>query len=97
MVNADPSTFLSVATYTCNAGYELDSGTADFNRTCQADGEWSLGAPNCNGGALLHYLFEIATLIATFSKKNMAQNINSERMPLAVIYILLRMHNCRKG
>ena len=38
------TTYLSVATYTCDTGFTLN-GTE--NRTCQADGAWSDLSPTC--------------------------------------------------
>ena len=44
-VTTDPSTrFQSVATYTCNVGYNL---TGNETRNCQADAVWSREAPTC--------------------------------------------------
>ncbi len=36
----------TVATHTCNTGYNLDG---DKTRTCQNDRQWSSAAPSCNG------------------------------------------------
>ena len=38
------TTFMSTATYTCNAGYEL---IGPVSRTCGSDGIWSPEAPTC--------------------------------------------------
>ena len=38
------TTFMSTATYTCNAGYDL---TGPISRTCGSDGVWSPAAPTC--------------------------------------------------
>ena len=44
-VTTDPSTrFPSVATYTCNVGYDL---IGSETRNCQADTVWSGEAPTC--------------------------------------------------
>ena len=40
------TTFRQTATYSCNTGYNL---VGDSNRTCQATGNWSGSAPNCQG------------------------------------------------
>ena len=39
------TTFMSAATYTCNAGYNL---TGLISRTCGSDGVWSPDAPTCH-------------------------------------------------
>ncbi len=44
-VSASPTTYGSIATYTCQTGYGL-VGTSP--RTCQADGTWSDTAPTCS-------------------------------------------------
>ena len=38
------TTFMSTATYTCNAGYNL---TGPISRTCGYDGVWSPEIPTC--------------------------------------------------
>ena len=40
------TTFMSTATYTCNAGYNL---IGPISRTCGSDGVWSPAAPTCEG------------------------------------------------
>ena len=40
--------FQTIAIHTCNEGALFGSGASEFNRTCQADGEWSLSEPVCN-------------------------------------------------
>lgn len=45
MVTTAPSTvYQSVATYECEEGYNL---VGDMTRECQASGEWSNSAPQC--------------------------------------------------
>ena len=44
-VTLTTTTFMSTATYSCNAGYNL-SGNA--TRTCEASGTWSDTAPTCD-------------------------------------------------
>ena len=44
-VTLTATTFMSTATYSCNAGYNL-SGSA--TRTCEASGTWSDTAPTCD-------------------------------------------------
>ena len=39
------TTYLSVATYTCDTGYELATGTD--KRTCQSDSTWTTPEPFC--------------------------------------------------
>ena len=38
------TTFMSTATYTCNAGYNLIGA---ISRTCGSDGVWFPAAPTC--------------------------------------------------
>ena len=40
------TTFGQTATYSCNTGYNLVGNSI---RTCQATGNWSGGAPTCQG------------------------------------------------
>ena len=47
--NAPSTTLNSEATYQCDPGYELESGSLMEVRTCQADGTWSASIPACNG------------------------------------------------
>ena len=47
----DSNRFLSVATYSCNAGYQL-IGTP--TRQCQSTGIWSERAPGCFGNSCLY-------------------------------------------
>ena len=42
------TTFESVATYTCDAGFELVGGGME-TRTCTETGEWSGDEPTCQG------------------------------------------------
>ena len=35
------------AIYSCNAGYELESGNPTVTRTCLIDGTWSGEEPTC--------------------------------------------------
>jgi len=44
VVDDDPSTLFSIATYACNSGFVLNG---DSTRTCQANGIWSGTAPTC--------------------------------------------------
>ena len=39
------TTYNSVVTYTCDVGYSLQGSNS---RTCQSNGQWSGGAPQCN-------------------------------------------------
>ena len=39
------TTYNSVVTYTCNAGYTLEGSNS---RTCQFTGQWSGSVPQCN-------------------------------------------------
>ena len=39
------TTFMSTATYTCNAGYDL---IGPISRTCGSDGVWSPAVPTCD-------------------------------------------------
>ncbi len=39
------TTFMNTATYTCDDGYNLNGA---LDRTCQANGNWSLTAPTCD-------------------------------------------------
>ena len=45
-VSLTNTTYNSVATYSCNNGYNL---VGDTTRTCQASGSWSETAPTCIG------------------------------------------------
>ena len=40
------TTFMMIATYTCNTGYNF---IGDMTRRCQANTMWSLSAPTCDG------------------------------------------------
>ena len=46
-VSAPTTTFQSMATYTCNMGYEFPSGNQQITRMCQADSTWSDSTPLC--------------------------------------------------
>ena len=41
-----------VRTYTCDSGYQLDSG--DLTRTCMSSGVWSGKPPSCKGNIFLY-------------------------------------------
>ncbi len=43
------TTFMMIATYTCNTGYTLRTGGDIITRTCQASMLWSAEAPTCDG------------------------------------------------
>ena len=47
-VQFDETTLGNEATYTCDAGFELESGEATFVIQCLASGQWSDAAPTCN-------------------------------------------------
>ena len=46
------STYLSVRTFSCNVGYNING---PVNTTCQANGSWSTTAPSCTSKK--HFLF----------------------------------------
>lgn len=48
-VSAPTTTLNSNATYHCDSGYELESGSPTEAIACQVDGAWSSSAPSCNG------------------------------------------------
>ena len=45
-VNVSATTFNSTATYSCDAGYELNGNQS---RTCLFSGNWSGNEPSCTG------------------------------------------------
>ena len=47
MVNIEGNTYDDTANFTCEEGFELESG--DLYRVCQEDGMWSGNMPNCVG------------------------------------------------
>ncbi len=52
IVNFTATTFGSVATYTCDVGFTLDTGGQEFDRSCVVaaggTGTWSLNTPTCS-------------------------------------------------
>jgi len=50
-VTYSATTYNSVATYSCNGGYEFSGGSTTIQRTCLASGAWSGSTPSSvNGG-----------------------------------------------
>ena len=47
------TTYNSVATYSCDTGYELQGGQT---RTCQNNGTWSGDMPSCQSKAMATWL-----------------------------------------
>ena len=47
-VLAPTTTIGSVATYTCNAGYNINVAVGSMTLQCQADGTWDGTAPTCD-------------------------------------------------
>lgn len=48
IIKYNTTKFGSVALYTCHEGYRLPQGS-NGQRTCQANGNWSGGPPECEG------------------------------------------------
>jgi hypothetical protein len=44
-ISSGTSSYGIMASYTCDGGFELNGV---LQRTCQADGTWSLSAPTCD-------------------------------------------------
>lgn len=55
-VISSPSTFQSIATYSCDMGYDLSSGGQNFTRLCQSSANWTLTPPNCIRKYYMTYL-----------------------------------------
>ncbi len=53
MDTSSGTTFGSTAAYSCDAGYSLTGST---ERTCGADGMWSLSEPVCEGECCIQYI-----------------------------------------
>ena len=57
-VTYSATTYNSVATYSCNGGYEFSGGSVTIQRSCLANGAWSGSTPSCmNGGECTSYLW----------------------------------------
>ncbi len=56
-VSVPSNNFGSIATYTCNQGYNLTGG--GMTRTCGANGMWSGGDPTCQSTLYLNFLWRI--------------------------------------
>ena len=50
------TTFDSTATYECDTGFNL---IGDMERTCQENGQWTGGAPTCEGIITIYYTLSL--------------------------------------